>query len=119
MNIHIELHAALVATESPHFSAPPRLTQDALELFLADGTTMQVRYAARDAYSFRWQSAGLTGGIDTAPLHRHLSSWPNHLHLADGSAVADPLTRIDAEPLHNLLAVIGSLLAARPPIQPR
>ena len=78
---------------------------------LDNGVVLTVRYAAADAYSLRWQgNAGVELGIDTAPTHPDLATRPNHLHLADGRVVADPLTRPDACPAANLAAVVEALL---------
>ena len=49
------------------------------------------------------------GAEQTAPTHPALATTPNHLHRADGSVVADPLTRIDRSPKENLARVIEAL----------
>ena len=63
--------------------------------------------------SLRWRTSlhadGAEIGIDTAPTHPALATTPNHLHRADGSVVADPLTRIDRSPEENLARVIEAL----------
>lgn len=114
----MSIHAAILDHVARHFGArlqsPPHLTQDALTLTLDNGVVLTVRYAATDAYSLRWHGAdgdaGVEPGIDTAPTHPELASRPNHLHLADGRVVADPLTRPDANPEDNVAAVIEALL---------
>ncbi len=74
---------------------------------------LTVRYAAADAYSLRWRTGPGNDmaelGIDTAPSHPHLATHPNHLHLADGTVVADPVTRTDANPEANVCALIFAL----------
>lgn len=112
MSLHPELLADIARECVDQLSEPPRLTQDALIVPLANGVTLTVRYAARDAYSLRWQPCGESGelGIDTAPTHPTLATRPNHLHLADGRVVADPLTRPDAAPLANVRAVMAAIL---------
>ncbi|ATE58586.1 hypothetical protein [Thauera sinica] len=115
MSLHPELLAAIGHEFGDRLAAPPQLTQDALIVPLPGGTTLTVRYAARDAYSLRWQVSGGGGildmGIDTAPVHPALGTRPNHLHLPDGRVVADPLTSPDAAPAANVAAVVSALLA--------
>lgn len=114
MNLHATLAAAIADDFAASLAAPPQLTQDALVLQLTNGVTLNVRYAAADAYSLRWQfgegESAAELGIDTAPCHPDLATRPNHLHLADGRVVADPLTRPDAAPAANLAAVLRALL---------
>ena len=110
MSLHPELLAGITHQFGDRLPAPPQLTQDALIVALPDGTTLTVRYAAQDAYSLRWNVGGDELGIDTAPTHPTLATRPNHLHLADGRVVADPLTRLEASPVANVSAVIAALL---------
>ncbi|MBL8375476.1 hypothetical protein [Accumulibacter sp.] len=111
MSCHVELLEAIERDFGARLLTPPQLTQDALTLMLDNGVVLTVRYAAADAYSLRWQGdAGVELGIDTAPTHPDLATRPNHLHLADGRVVADPLTSPDADPARNVAAVIEALL---------
>lgn len=114
MSLHPELLAAIERDFGERLAAAPQLTQDALLVTLPGGTTLTVRYAAPDAYSLHWQVAEGAHvhhlGIDTAPTHPTLSTRPNHLHLADGRVVADPLTRPEAAPAVNLATVLRALL---------
>lgn len=115
MSLHAELLAVVARDLAPHLATAPQLLQDALVLTLTNGAELTVRYAAPDAYSLRWQVRDGESvrelGIDTAPTHLTLATRPNHLHLADGRVVADPLTRPDASPAANLIAVIDALAA--------
>lgn len=112
MSIHLELAEEIQRDFGERLLAAPELSQDALTLNLDNGVVLVVRYAAKDAYSLRWQTTvdGPEAGIDTAPTHPALATQPNHLHLADGRVVADPLTRVDATPFANLTAVVRALL---------
>lgn len=114
MSLHLELAEALGTERSDVLTAPPECRQDALILHLANGFVLTVRYAAANAYSLRWTDGRREAGIDTAPLHPQLATFPNHLHGADGMLHADPLTRIDAAPLDNLRSLIAALLAGSP-----
>ena len=113
MSLHTELLDYLEREHEGALLAPPQLSQDALTLVLKNGVVLTVRYAATDAYSLRWRTSlhadGAEIGIDTAPTPPQLATTPNHLHRADGSVVADPLTRIDRSPEENLARVIEAL----------
>lgn len=112
MNLHTELAENIQRDFGDRLRSAPELSQDALTLTLDNDVVLVVRYAATDAYSLRWQTGpdAPQAGIDTAPSHPQLETRPNHLHLADGRVVADPLTRIDATPSANVAVVIRALL---------
>lgn len=111
MSLHAELAAFAEHELGDLLAAPPMPTQDALAFDLSNGVRVIVRYAAPDAYSLRWRVGEAELGIDTAPTHPALATRPNHLHRADGTVVADPLTRTDASPSANLAAVLRALAA--------
>ena len=94
MDTHSSLLAFVEQAFSAHLATPAQLTQDALTLTLNNGVVLAIRYAAHDAYSLRWRTSIEADapelGIDTAPTHSELSTYPNHLHLADGRVIADP-----------------------------
>ncbi len=110
MSLHLALGAAVETAFSEELLAPVEQRQDALLVHLRNGITLTVRYAASDAYSIRWTYGDAECGIDTAPLHRDLASFPNHLHDASGQVLPDTLTHIDAEPEANLRRVVQALL---------
>jgi hypothetical protein len=110
MTIHLDLARAIETRFAAHLATPPDLKQDALVVQLANGVTLLIRYAAADAYSLRWTVADQALAIDTAPRHGELGTAPNHLHTADGQAVADPVTRFGADPWDNVRALIDTLL---------
>lgn len=110
MSLHIELAETIERTLGAELSAPVEQKQDALIVTLPNGVALTVRYAAPDAYSLRWTWGDIELGIDTAPLHRALATFPNHFHDADGNVKADPITRTDGEPAENLAALVRALL---------
>ena len=114
MDTHSSLLAFVEQAFSAHLATPAQLTQDALTLTLNNGVVLAIRYAAHDAYSLRWRTSIEADapelGIDTAPTHSELSTYPNHLHLADGRVIADPLTKVTATAEDNLAAVLRALL---------
>lgn len=110
MSLHIELGAAIEKDFGERLAAPVEQKQDALIATLENGVTLTIRYAAPDAYSLRWTHGDAEAGIDTAPLHRDLATFPNHLHDVDGRVHADPVTRPDRAPAHNVAQLIRALL---------
>ncbi|MBW7859682.1 MAG: hypothetical protein KJZ96_04910 [Rhodocyclaceae bacterium] len=110
MSLHLELAEIIDEAFADRLRKPVGRTQDALILDLGEDMTLTVRYAAPDAYSLRWIRNGREAGIDTAPLHRDLASFPNHLHHASGKILADPVTRPDDRPEDNLRRLITTLL---------
>ncbi len=110
MSLHLELGPTLATVFGDDLESPVEQKQDAMTVRLKNGVTLTVRYAAPDAYSLRWTYGDAESGIDTAPLHPELATFPNHLHPADGDVMADPLTRLDATPEANLHALIRTLI---------
>ncbi|MCB1915495.1 MAG: hypothetical protein KDG52_07250 [Rhodocyclaceae bacterium] len=111
MSLHIDLATAAGEEFAGRLAAAPELRQDALLLTLRDGTSIEIRYAAADAYSLSWQRQGVWGRVDTAPCHPGLATWPNHFHAGDGTVHSDPLTRCGADPRQNLRALLQALAA--------
>lgn len=110
MSLHLELGTAIDAGFADDLESPVEQKQDAMIVRLKNGVTLEVRYAAADAYSLRWVYGDATSGIDTAPLHPGLATFPNHMHDAAGHIVADPITRADTSPADNLSCLIRALL---------
>jgi hypothetical protein len=110
MSHHLELGAVIDEVFGDDLDTPVVQVQDAMIVRLKNGVTLNVRYAASDAYSLRWSYGDAESGIDTAPLHLELASFPNHMHEAGGRIIADPITRPDASPQDNLQRLIRVLL---------
>lgn len=110
MSLHLELGSAVETAFPGDLLAPVEQKQDAMIIMLKNGVILTVRYAAPDAYSLHWIYGDAECGIDTAPVHRALASFPNHFHDASGQVLPDPLTRIDASPAENLQRVVQALL---------
>lgn len=108
--LHIELKEQIESTFDASQLASVTLCRDALDVSLVNGVelTLRVVSPAEYAMSWRWGEAGMW--IDTAPLHKTLDTFPNHLHTPDGQAVADPVTEIGADPWGNVRTLIGRLL---------
>ncbi|MBD5804494.1 hypothetical protein AZOA_39370 [Azoarcus sp. Aa7] len=111
MSLHIELADHIDRSFGARLPQPVEHKQDALVVHLENGVMLTVRYAANDAYSLRWTCGDAELGIDTAPLHRELATFPNHLHDAAGNLHPDPLTRPEDSPAKNLVRVIEALIA--------
>jgi len=110
MSLHLELGSAIEAACGNALDSPIEQKQDALIIHLKNGVTLNVCYAAPDAYSLRWVYGDAEFSIDTAPLHQGLASFPNHFHDADGRIHADPITRPGAPPAENVQNLIGALI---------
>lgn len=114
MSLHFALGSAIEDSFGDRLSTPPEMLQDALVVRFENGIVLTIRYARGDAYSLRWTLNGSEFGIDTAPLHRGLKTFPNHYHDAQGLAHADPITSPSAAPEENLSRLITFLLDEQP-----
>jgi hypothetical protein len=83
----------------------PQVYYDGLELKLLDGSTLTVRYNTREEYSFQWNGRRMMR-IDTAPLHKGLDTFPNHLHDGKDKIKKDDITNPKDPPEDNLRRVI-------------
>ena len=110
MSLHLELSGVIENELADALASPLEQKQDVLIVRLVNGVTLDIRYAAHDAYSLRWAHDGGESCIDTAPLHPDLATYPNHLHDTSGHTLADPLTRTDASPEDNVRRLIRALL---------
>jgi hypothetical protein len=110
MSIHFTLQTAIAENFAERLATPPQVMQDAILVRLENGIELTIRYAASDAYSLRWTHRGRFFGIDTAPLHRHLKTFPNHYHDAAGKPHADPITDPADSPEENVSRLIVALL---------
>lgn len=109
MSIHLELAAMIEDEFLEQLDGPLERKQDALILRLNNGVRLTIRYADPVAYSLRWEYAGQEAGIDTAPLHQGLTTFPHHYHAPDGRVLADPLTSPGRAPAENLRRLLAAL----------
>lgn len=110
MTLHLELRDAVEARYGDALEGPVDLRQDAMILRLGNGVTMEVRFAAEDAYSIRWIAEDREFCIDTAP--RKDVPGASHYHNHKGQVLPDPLTRPGADPADNLARVIDAVLVS-------
>ena len=110
MSLHLDLAAAIEEQFGEHLEAPVDVKLDALIARLDNGAVLEARIAAPDAYAIAWAWGEAELRIDTAPLHTDLATYPNHLHAADGTLRADPLTHCGGAPIDNLTRVIHAIL---------
>lgn len=89
---HVQLYEQLQSEQETLQIEALHLLQDALQISLGNAVTLLVYAASSSEYSFDWQWGDIGMRIDTAPLHATLATSPNHLHRADGTVVADPIT---------------------------
>lgn len=110
MTLHLELKEQLEAAYPARLDGGVRLTQDALQAAFDNGVTLEVRYLNPAEYTLAWSWGDAELRVDTAPVHKGLGTYPNHLHDDDGQVLEDPLTRPGAPPWDNLKAVADALL---------
>ncbi|HEY9380820.1 MAG TPA: DUF6516 family protein [Burkholderiales bacterium] len=108
---HLDLKEKIDAHYADRLDAPVQLAQDALTLRLANGVAVELRFASEQEYAMAWQWGDAQLKIDTAPLHPDLATFPNHLHDANNSLRADPITQPGRDAWENVRNVIDALLA--------
>ncbi len=108
------LHTALKDAIDREFAEgilePSELFRDALLVRLRNDVAIELRMANAEEYSIGWHWGEAELRIDTAPLHRQLATFPNHLHDGDGQLQPDPLTHPGDDPWDNVRKVIMVLL---------
>lgn len=109
--LHIELKEKIETTFCEANDVSVALCRDAIECRLPNGVEMTIRIAGPNEYAIGWRWGEAEMSIDTAPLHRALATYPNHLHTPDGRVVADPISEVGADPWRNVHALIDRLLA--------
>lgn len=94
-----------------HFSEilneAPIIFSDKVRLVFFDGSYMDIRYPVNSKYSFHWQRKDDMIRIDTAPHHRQLSTYPQHMHFGkEENVVEDSITNIDNTVEENVKSVL-------------
>ena len=111
MMLHLDLKEKIDAHYADRLQAPVQLAQDALTLRLTNDVVIEVRFASEQEYAVSWQWGDARLKIDTAPLHPDLATFPNHLHDADDTLRADPITQPGRSAWENMRDIIDALLA--------
>lgn len=111
MSLHLELKERIEERYGAQLPEGAETRQDALLLRFDSGVTMELRFASAQEYSIGWLWGDAELRIDTAPLHPHLETQPNHCHDEEGNVRADPLTRPGDPPWDNARNVIDAVLA--------
>lgn len=110
MSLHWELKAHIEAHYTEQLDGAMQLKQDALQALFDTGLAIEFRYLNANEYSIQWAWGDAELRIDTAPLHKELSTFPNHLHDADANLRPDMLTVPGKEPWDNVRKLIDRLL---------
>jgi len=110
MMLHLQLKEQIETHFAAHLNKDVVMLQDALQLSLTNGVEAEIRYFNPVEYSLRWVWGAAESRIDTAPLHPHLKTSPNHFHNMAGQVVDDPLTVHGAEPWSNVRALLDALI---------
>ncbi|MBN8282669.1 hypothetical protein [Zoogloea sp.] len=111
MSMHLDLATRIEEHFGEHLERAVELKLDALIAHFSNGVSLEARIADPHAYAITWSWGEAELRIDTAPLHRDLATFPNHLHGADGSLHHDPLTLPGVAPWDNLQRIIVAILA--------
>ncbi|TCV83274.1 toxin-antitoxin system TumE family protein [Sulfurirhabdus autotrophica] len=110
MSLHIDLKESIEAHYPDQLDGEIQLKQDALLVMFDSGLALELRYLNPHEYSIQWAWGDAELRIDTAPLHKELSTFPNHLHNADGHLLPDLLTVPGRAPWDNVKQLIDALL---------
>lgn len=110
MTIHTELIDEIINGYGEYLTDTPKQTHDAVSIFFRNHLKVELRFASSQEYSLGWRFGEQEFRIDTAPLHPDLSSFPNHLHLPDGTVRDDPLTTPGRSPLDNIRSLLDTIL---------
>lgn len=110
MSLHLELKARIEAHYADQLDGEMQLKQDALLALFDTGLAVELRYLNPNEYSIQWAWGDAELRIDTAPLHKELSTFPNHLHDADANLHPDTLTVPGRDPWDNVRQLIDKLL---------
>lgn len=103
--IHEKLVDLLADELSSFIDGEPQFLYDGIQAKLKSGANLQIIYPTDEEYMFAWEQEGDTLRIDTAPLHKELSTFPNHFHRGN-ELNADAVTSIKNRPEENLKKVL-------------
>lgn len=110
MSLHLELQAQIDAHYADQLEGGAQIKLDALIAVFDTGLAIELRYLNPHEYSVQWAWGDAELRIDTAPLHRELATFPNHLHDAESRLRADTLTVPGSPPWENVRRLIDRLL---------
>jgi len=110
MSLHLELKDRIESQYADQLEEEPQLRQDALQLRFDTGLAMELRYLNSHEYSLQWAWGDAELRIDTAPLHKGLTTFPNHFHDADANLRPDLVTIPGREPWENIKDLIDRVL---------
>jgi len=70
------------------------LHPDKLRITLIDRSWIEIRYPVENKFSFHWQRGEKIYRIDTAPHHRHIKTFPRHIHFgSEDNVIEDFITK--------------------------
>ncbi|MDH3974672.1 MAG: DUF6516 family protein [Deltaproteobacteria bacterium] len=104
-SIHEDLVELLNNELASLLDGEPQFLYDGIQVKLKSGPDLQIIYPSAEEYVFSWEQDSITLRIDTAPLHKKLSTFPNHFHSGD-EVKDDNITSIQNSPGENLEKVL-------------
>lgn len=110
MSLHHMLKERIGSHYARQLEREPQLRQDALQLHFDSGLVMELRYINSLEYSLQWLWGDAELCIDTAPMHKDLTTFPNHLHDAEAKLRPDTMTVPGRDPWENVRHLIDRLL---------
>ncbi len=109
MNIHLDLEEKIKHHYEDRLEKM-ELKQNALIVNFDNGLTVDLRYLNLHEYFIAWYLGDKHWQVDTAPLHKELRTFPNHMHDDEGAIVEDPLTRPGALAWDNTRCLLDAIL---------
>ena len=110
MSLHFELKEQIDVHYMEQLEGETQLKQDALIAIFNTGLAVELRYLNPQEYSIQWAWGDAELRIDTAPLHKELATFPNHIHDAYNKLHPDTLTIYHGDPWDNIRSLIDKLL---------
>ncbi len=109
MNIHLDLEEKI-----KHFYEDRiekiELRQNALIVNFDNGLRVDLRYLNLHEYFISWCWNDKHWQVDTAPLHKDLKTFPNHMHDDRGAITEDTLTHPGAPAWDNIHCLLDAVL---------
>jgi hypothetical protein len=80
----------ILKDEYHHFYTDIEISFEKLRIFLEKGGWIDIYYPLKNKFSFHYQNENELYRIDTAPHHKTLSTYPNHIHFkTEKNVIAD------------------------------
>jgi len=109
MNIHLALEEKIKQCYGEKIEKM-ELKQNALIINFYNGLTVDLRYLTLHEYFIGWYFDNKHWQVDTAPMHKTLGTFPNHMHTDSGHVVEDSLTHPGESAWDNTHRLLDAIL---------